>query len=234
MELEDLKKTWDKISSENEKRQLNQEDIDTLLKNRALDITEKIGRNIRIGLIIILAWIGLWFAIEMLFTPLLEKFIQEPTLSGNLINWMTAIEGFTYLLIIVAIFVFWVNYNRIEKQNSTQINLKKKLTLHIKTLNLYKTMFYIILIIILLNITFAFSTGFISGFNSQTVAQQLNISNISFFKWMIIGFSFLLTLGIVISIYYFLFHLFFNRLYGKYLKQLKNTLKEFDEVNSLH
>ena len=115
MELEDLKKTWDKISSENEKRQLNQEDIDTLLKNRTLDITRKLGRNIRIGLIIILAWIGLWFAIEMLFTPN-EKFISEPTLSGNLVNWMTAIEGFTYLLIIVAIIVFWVNYNRIEKQ----------------------------------------------------------------------------------------------------------------------
>jgi len=53
MELDELKSAWNKMSSENEKKlQLNEGEIQNLLGKRTRDITEKIGRNIRIGMII--------------------------------------------------------------------------------------------------------------------------------------------------------------------------------------
>jgi hypothetical protein len=59
----------------------------------------------------------------------------------------------------------------------------------------------------------------------------INLKNLTLFKWAIVIFSFVITLGIFIAIYYLLFNFFFKRLYGRYLKQLKSTLKELEEVN---
>jgi hypothetical protein len=234
MELEELKSAWDKISSENEKKlQLNEQEIQSLLEKRTFDITKKIGRNIRIGMVIILAWICLWFSLNFIITPVFEKYIDKSKLSDKLMDWSFALEVFTYLLVIATIVIFWIRYNRIEKRNINSINLKSKLTSLIQILNSYKTMFYIVLIIILLFITVAFSSGFVTEFNDHSISSQSAISHYSFFEWIIIAVSFLLTLGIFIAIYYFLFNLFFNRLYGRYLKQLKNTLHELNEVNPI-
>jgi len=103
----------------------------------------------------------------------------------------------------------------------------------IKTLNSYKTMFYIILAIILLFVSINFSVGFVSGIKMQSADPGLNFGAISIFKWLLIASAFLLILGAFIAVYYFLFNLFFKRLYGRYLEQLKATLKELNEVNSL-
>jgi tetrahydromethanopterin S-methyltransferase subunit G len=235
MELDELKSAWNKMSSENEKKlQLNEGEIQNLLGNRTRDITEKIGRNIRIGMFIVLGWVCLWLTIDFIFTPIFNKYLDGDDISKGLMDWSFILEVFVYVLIIATIIIFWIRYNRIEKQNIYSTDLKSKLSLHIKILDSYKTMFYIVLIIILFYITIAFSGGFIAKLTSPTDELQFNIATIPFIKWVIMAVVFLFTLGIFIAIYYFLFNFFFNRLYGRYLKQLKLTLKELDEVNSAH
>lgn len=234
MDLDKLKSTWNKISSENEKKlQFSEEDIQDLLKKRTLDIAEKIGRNIRVGIIIILAWVCFGAIFEFALSPLLDNYVKDSLISDKLLFWLYICEISSYILVFASAILFWLRYNKIEKQNYSSINLNSKLTMLIKTLNSYKTMFYIILAIILLFVSINFSVGFVSGIKMQSADPGLNFGAISIFKWLLIASAFLLMLGAFIAVYYFLFNLFFKRLYGRYLEQLKATLKELNEVNSL-
>lgn len=231
MELDELKSAWNKISSDSEILRLNEVEINNLLKKRTLDISGKIGRNIRIGIGIILGWVCLGFAIDFIFTPIFDKYLNKPYLTNELMFWSFILEVFNYVLIFTAIIIFWIKYSKIEKEKIDNTNLKSSLQLLIKTLNSYQVMFYIALIIILLYIIVSFSSGFFMEYNYQIKELGINLKNLTLFKWVIIIFSFVFTLGIFIAIYYLLFNFFFKRLYGRYLKQLKSTLKELEEVN---
>jgi hypothetical protein len=231
MELDELKSAWNKISSDKEMLLLNENEINKLLKNRTLDISEKIGRNIRIGMGIILGWVCLWFGIDFIFTPIIDKYLNKPYLTDELMFWSFILEALSYVLVFTAIIIFWIRYSKIEKEKIDTTNLKNTLRLLIKTLNSYRVMFYIVLVIILLYIVASFSSGFFMEYNYQIKEAGINIKNLSFFGWVVIIFTFIITLGIFIAIYYLLFNMFFKRLYGRYLKQLKATLKELEEVN---
>jgi hypothetical protein len=231
MELDELKSAWNKISSDNEKLLLNENEINNLLKNRTLDISEKIGRNIRIGMSIILVWVCLGFGIDFIFTPIFEKYFNKPYLTDQVMFWSFVLEVLNYVLIFTAIIIFWIRYSKIEKEKIETTNLKNKLNMIIKTLNSYRVMFYIALFIILLYIVASFSSGFFMEYNYQVKHLGIDLEKLSFFGWSIIILTFIFTLGIFIAIYYLLFNYFFNRLYGRYLKQLKSTLRELEEVN---
>lgn len=232
MELDELKSAWNKISSDNEKLLLNENEINKLLKNRTLDISEKIGGNIRIGMGIILGWVFLGFGIDFIFTPIFEKYFNKPYLTDDLMFWSFILEVFNYLLIFTTIIIFWIRYSKIEKEKIDITNLKDKLTMIIRTLNSYRVMFYIVLFIILLYVVASFSSGFFMEYNYQVKQLGINLENLSFLGWATIILTFAITLGLFIAIYYLLFNLFFKRLYGRYLKQLKSTLKELEEANS--
>jgi hypothetical protein len=229
MELDDLKSAWNKISSD--KEMLNENEIKKLLKNRTLDISERIGRNIRIGMGIILGWVCLGFGIDFIFTPVLEKFLKKPYLTDNFMFWSFIMEVFIYLLIFATIIIFWIRYSKIEKEKIDTLNLKNNLRVLIKILNSYRIMFYVVLVIILLYVVASFSSGFFMEYNYQVKEAGINLENLNFFGWAVIVLTFAITLGIFIAIYYLLFNFFFKRLYGRYLKQLKSTLKELEEVN---
>ena len=234
MDLDKLKSTWNKISSENEKKlQLKEEDIQSLLEKRTLDITQKIGRNIRVGIAIILAWVFLGSIFEFVVSPMFDSYVKDEILSDKLLFWLYMLEVGGYVLVFASAILFWLRYNKIEKQNTNSVNLRSKLTMLIGIINSYRTMFYIILAIILLFVSINFSVGFVTGIKIQAVDPGINIQAISIFKWILIASAFLLALGVFIAIYYFLFNLFFKRLYGRFLEQLKATLKELDDVNSL-
>lgn len=231
MELDELKSAWNKISSDKEMLFLNENEINNLLKNRTLDISEKIGRNIRIGMGIILGWVCLWFSIDFIFTPIFDKYFNKPYLTDALMFWSLILEVFNYVLIFTAITIFWIRYSKIEKLKIDTTNLKSSLHILIKTLNSYRIMFYVVLFILLLYVIAAFSSVFFMEFNYQFKEMGIDLKNLPFMKWIIIVLTFMITLGIFIAFYYLLFNLFFKRLYGRYLKQLKSTLKELEEVN---
>jgi hypothetical protein len=231
MELDELKSAWNKISSDKEMLLLNENEINKLIKNRTLDISEKIGRNIRIGMGIILGWVCLGFGIDFIFTPIFDKYLNKPYLTDALMFWSFILEVFIYVLIFATIIIFWIRYSKIEKETIDTTNLKSSLQLLIKILNSYRVMFYIVLFIILLYIVTAFSSGFFMEYNYQVKEAGINLENLSIWGWAIIILTFVVSLGIFIAIYYLLFNFFFKRLYGRYLKQLKSTLKELEEVN---
>jgi len=232
MELDELKSAWSKISSENEKLQLNENEINNLVKNRTLDISEKIGRNIRVGIGIILAWVCLWFIINFIITPLFDKYLDKPYLTDGLMFGALLGEAFIYVLILATIIIFWIRHSKIEKVKLDTMNLREKLQQLIKILDSYRIMFYIMLFIIIIYATLAFSSGFFMEYNYQIQQSAIDISKFKFIGWFVIVFAFLFVLGIIIAIYYLLFNFFFKRLYGRYLKQLKATLKELDESHS--
>jgi hypothetical protein len=232
MELDELKSAWNRISSENDKLNLNENEINGLLKNRTLDISEKIGRNIRIGVGIILGWVCLGFCIDFLFTPLFDKYFDKPYLTDEFMFWAFMLEVVNYILIFSAIIIFWIRYSKIEKQKFETINLRDNLQQLIKILDSYKVMFYIVLFIVLLYVIISFSSGFFMEYNYQVQQSAIDLSHLKFMNWVVVIFVFLFVLGVILAVYYLLFNFFFKRLYGRYLKQLKTTLKELDESHA--
>lgn len=231
MELDDLKQTWNKISSENEKKlQLDEKDLKKLLKMRTLDISEKIGRNIRVGIGIIFGWVCLGFAVNFLLSPVLEDFLDKPYITEELMFWTFIVEVFNYLLIFTAIILFWVKFNRLEKETHDSTNLKNKLERLIKILTSYKVMFYVVLVIVLLYVIASFSSGFVLSYTYEMKEAGIDLENQKFLQWLVVAIVFLLVLGVILGIYYLLFNLFFKRLYGRYLKQLKATFRELNET----
>ena len=234
MELKDLKSAWNKVSSENERKGLlPEEEFSKMLEVRTEGITEKIGKNIRLGLGIILGWICLQLVGNYFLSPVLNTKLDEIVHSEKFLFWMSRMEVTSYILIIVAIIIFWIRYNKIEKTKIDSTNLRSKLKLLIRHLNSYKRMFYIILGVIIVLIVASFSTGFVEGFNYQINELDIDISSLSVLRWIVTIIGFIISLGVIITIYYILFNLFFKRLYGKYLKQLKTTLKELEEPTNL-
>lgn len=230
MELDDLKQTWNKITSESEKRlQIGEQEIKKILKKRTLDISEKIGRNIRIGIGIIFGWVCLGFAVNFLLSPVLEDFLDKPYITEELMFWSFIVEVFNYLLIFVAIILFWIRYNKLERETIDTTNLRNKLQRLIKILSSYKVMFYIVLVIVLFYVIASFSSGFVLSYTYEMKEAGIELENIKFLQWIVVALVFLLVLGVILGIYYLLFNLFFKRLYGRYLKQLKETLKELNE-----
>lgn len=233
MELKDLKSTWNKLASENVKNKLLPEDeFRKIIKNRTLDISDKIGRNIRIGVALILAWVCFWFAVDFISSPLMGDPKNKPYLTDDLMLWTFIIESIIYVLVIASIIIFWIRYNKIEKNKTDTTNLKSKLTQLIQILTSYRKMFYIVLWIILLYTTIIFSSGFILEYSYQIKEAGLNFGNLKFINWLIVALAFLVSIAVISAIYYIPFNFFFKRLYGKYLKQLKATLLELTEPSS--
>lgn len=230
MELDDLKSAWNKISSENEKnRKLSEEELRIILKKRTVDISDKIRRNIRIGIGIVLGWVSLGFAIDFILTPIMETKLNKPYLTEELMFWSFLLEAFNYVLIFSAIIIFWFRYNKLEKENIDVSNLKSKLKGLISVLDSYRRMFYFVMGILIVYVAVSFSSGFFMEYNYQVNNSSFDLHNLKFTSWLVIIATFSITLGIFIGVYYLLFNLFFKRLYGRYLKQLKLTLKELEE-----
>lgn len=231
MELDDLKSAWNKISTENEKHSLRSaEELRKMLQVRTTDITEKISRNIRIGIGIILGWVSIGFAIDFLLTPFMEKQLDKPYLTDELMFWSFLIESLNYLLIFSAIIIFWIRYNRMERKNTDTSMLRNKLKGLIDVLDSYRKMFYIVMGIMLVYVMVSFSSGFFMEYNYQVEHTGFDLKALSLWAWLIIGSVFLLALGLFVGLYLILFTLFFKRLYGRYLQQLKQTLLELDET----
>ena len=81
MELKDLKSAWDKVSVNERNIQLPEEEISKILKKRTFDISAKIGRNIRIGLIIVIAWICIQFIVDYILSSIVDNKLKKTALS---------------------------------------------------------------------------------------------------------------------------------------------------------
>jgi len=227
MDLKDLKSAWNTYSSQEvNKHRLGKETIDDLLKNRTKSLVERIDRNIWIGMAVLLVFIG-----YMLFGDLyLSKMIIKETIDYP--AWLNFIDVFSFILIVTTYLFFILRYLKIKRSFSIHLQLKDLLLGIQETLKTYRRMFYLAVIILMLNIIVSFVAGVYQGLKFKADSVSGGIINLSSHQILVIvGISLLIVVPII-AFSFFVLRWGFNKLYGKYLQSLSDTLKELDESES--
>jgi hypothetical protein len=219
MDIKDLKSAWDTYSSqEMNKHRLGKESIHELLKNRTQSLVDRIDRNMRIGMGVLLIFI-VCVVIDSVFLSDLPKAIVHKAIEYP--KWLTFIDTFTTTLIITTYLFFILRYLKIKRNFSIQLHLKDLLLGIQETLKIYRRMFYLVVIILLINIIASFAAGVYQGLR---LIENLTTSKIL----SAIGIN-LLIIVVIVGISFFILRWGFNKLYGRYLVNLDETLRELDE-----
>lgn len=219
MDIKDLQKAWNKMSAETSgKDELTEEKIMELLSNRTASLMERIDKNIRWGfaiLFVILTAMVIW---DFLISG------KSDIVSGSQVSipeWVTSLDRGINFLIFILFFVFVIRYQQIRKKCQVVCNLRQALEKVIKVLTIYKRLFIFVLIIFLLSSATAYIAGFFKGIHVDSAAGvSLPVAIIS-------G---VVTLGLFTGMLFLLLRWIFRKMYGNYLSQLKETLKELDEL----
>ncbi|WP_319479344.1 hypothetical protein [uncultured Draconibacterium sp.] len=225
MELNELKKTWSKMAPSKE---LDENQLNTMLSNRTSSLIDRIDRNIKIGFVVLLGLILLFTFDDFIFSPeTIDKYYSEMPIP----NWVLFLAVFGNVLIVTTFLYFVVKYYRVKRQCDVACDLKDTLKKIIETLILYQRLFYLALASILLSMASAFTTGMYEGLNHNAELQGLQFNDIETSKLIL---AVLISVIIVVlfggAIFFFL-RWGFRKLYGNYIKKLKATLHELEELN---
>jgi len=219
MDIKDLKSAWDTYSSqEMDKHRLGKESIHELLKNRTQSLVDRIDRNIRIGMGVLLLIIG-YVIFDSIFLSDLPKAIFHKAIEYP--KWLVFIDVFSTTLIITTYLFFVIRYIKIKKSFSIQLQLKDLLLGIQETLKIYRRMFYLVVIILIINIIASFTAGVYQGLR---LIENLTTAKII----SAIGISLLIMIPLIV-VSFLLLRWGFNKLYGRYLIKLNETLQELDE-----
>jgi hypothetical protein len=225
MDLNDLKKAWDKLASGKE---LDETQIREMLGKRTKNLIEKIERNIRIGFFVLFAIILIFICNDFIISPLLVKNID---VGIELPLWLQILSIFGDLIIIFTFLFFVARYYKVKKSCDATCDLKNTLIRTISTLNLYQTLYFISIFIILISFSINFIAGVYEGvlYKAHSLGIPINeieIGNLATTVFITLLCLLLITVGI-----FFGFRWMFHRLYGNYITKLKLTLKELEEIN---
>ncbi len=224
MELKDLKSAWDTYSSQEvDKHRLGKENIHELLKNRTKTLVDRIDRNIRIGMAVILVFIA-YVIVDDIY--LSELILTEPI---KYPSWMIPMDLFSNAIIVTTYLFFVLRYFRIKRSFSPDTQLKDLLNGILNTLKTYQRLFYLAVVILLINMIVSFAAGLYQGVKYKVDSVSGGIENLATSKILIIigvGLAILIPL---IAVTFFILRWGFNRLYGRYLVRLNETLQELDE-----
>lgn len=227
MELKDLKSAWTAYSSQElDKHQLGKENIHELLKNRTKTLVDRIDRNIRIGMAVILIFIAYVIIDDFYLSKLiLSESVRYPA-------WMVPMDVFSNVIIVTTYLFFVFRYWKIKQSFLPDTQLKDLLTGILDTIKTYRRMFYLAVVILLINMVVSFIAGLYQGVKIRTGAINEGLESITMSRLLIIilvGLAFLIPL---IAVTFFLLRWGFNKLYGKYLIKLNETLLELDESDN--
>lgn len=224
MKLKDLKSAWDTYSSqEMVKHQLGKESITELLKNRTSSLLERIDRNIWIGLAVLIVFITYVLFGDLYFS---EMLIKEPI---DYPSWLNFLDNFTCTLIVTTYLFFVLRYLRIKRSFSADNQLKDLLKGIVDTLKTYRTMFYMAVIFLMIDLGLSFLTPIYRGIKLSAGTVSGGISTLTTTKILtIIGLG-LAVLITMIALTFLILRWGFNRLYGRYLVKLNETLNELNE-----
>jgi hypothetical protein len=228
MDLKDLKSAWDTYSSQEvDKHRLEKETIHEMLKTRTKSLVDRIDRNIRIGMTVLLVFIA-YVVIDSLFLSeyfskaIINEVIEYP-------KWLIPLDFFSTTLIITTYLFFAIRYLKIKRSFSIDLQLKDLLKGILETVQTYRRMFYLAVVILLLNMVAGFAAGLYQGIKYKADSISGGMENLATSKIMtIIGIGLLILIPIV-ALTFFVLRWGFNKLYGRYLQSLNDTLKELDE-----
>ena len=222
MDLKDLQNTWNQYSSREKTKELDEDAIQKILKNRTKSVLEKIDRNIRIGIIVLFLLVLFFVLDDTVISPfLLKGFSGEIQIPG----WLIILDIITNLVIITTFGFFVFHYYQAKKKCDIACDLKNTLIQIIRILNLYKRLFFLAIVFLLLATATSYIAGMYAGYNyklDNNTDVEINLI-LTIFLGMVV-------LIVLVSGIFYLFRWSFNRLYGNYLQKLKLTLQELDEV----
>lgn len=225
MDLNDLKKTWEKLASA---RELDEDQIREMLEKRTKSLIERIDRNIKIGFVVLFVLILIFILDDFLFSPLLMKGIGENlTMPG----WILFLSVFGNTLIVATFIYFVIKYYRVKRGCDTACNLKETLIKIIDTLKIYQRLFYLALISISVVMSIAFITGMYQGTLAGFENQNVQFSEIEIDKLVLVVLIGLAILAVTVGGIFIFLRWGFRRLYGNYIHKLKLTLKELEEID---
>lgn len=224
MNLENLKKTWDKLPSE---KQLDENQLMKMIGHRTKSLIETIDRNIKIGFGILFVLIILFALDDFILSPVLIKEFGE---NLDIPGWILFISVFSNFLIITTFVYFVIKYYRVKKSCDMNCNLKETLIKIINTLKIYQTMFYLALITFLFAIGSGFVTGMYTGFLEGVHEKGMLLSEVQGDKIAIVALIGLFILILITGLVFFFLRWGFRKLYGNYIQKLKLTLQELQEI----
>ena len=226
MEFKDLKSAWNTYSSqEMDKHHLGKESIHELLRHRTQAMVDRIDRNLRIGMAVLLVFIA-YVIVDDLY--LAEIMIKEPI---QYPSWMFPLDVFTNSLIVTSYLFFVFRYLNVKRNFSVDLQLKDFLSGILYTLKSYRRLFYLTVIILLINMIVSFTAGLYEGIKFSTGNLPGGMENLSTSKILLVIGIGLAVLIPMIVLTFLILRWGFNKLYGRYLVSLNETLKELDEVN---
>lgn len=228
MDLKDLKSAWDTYSSqEMDKHRLGKESIHELLKNRTKTLVDRIDRNMKIGMGVLGAYITYLLLDYLFLSTYLSKIITDQKIEYP--KWLEPLDIFSTALIITTYLFFVIRYLKIKRSFSIDLQLKDLLIGIQETLKTYRRMFYLAVVILMINIAVSFAAGVYQGIKFKAGTLNGGIENLSFTKILIVAGVGLAVLLPLVALTFFLLRWGFNKLYGRYLVKLDETLHELDE-----
>jgi hypothetical protein len=220
MELKDLKSAWAAYSSQEvDKHRLGKENIHELLKNQTKTLVDRIDRNIRIGMGVLGAYMAYLLLDYLFLSTYLSKIITDEKVEYP--KWLEPLDVFSTALIITTYLFFVIRYIKIKRSFSIDLQLKDLLIGIQETLKTYRRMFYLAVVILMINIIVSFAAGVFQGvrlIENLTTSKILTVSVVS-----------LLIIIPMVAFSFFVLRWGFNKLYGRYLIKLNETLLELDE-----
>ena len=217
-------------SQEMDKHRLGKESIHELLKNRTQSLVDRIDRNMRIGLGVLLLFI-IYLIIDSIFMSDLFSAIGYRGVEYP--KWLIPIDIFSTTLIITTYLFFIIRYLKIKRSFSIHLQLKDLLLGIQETMKTYRRMFYLAVVIFMINIIVSFIAGVYQGLKFKADAVSGGIINMTTSQTLkIIGISLLIIVPMIAFSFYIL-RWGFNKLYGRYLIKLDETLLELDESENI-
>lgn len=225
MELKDLKKTWDKLSSEKE---LDEIQLRSMLGKRTRNLIDRIDRNIKIGFVVLFILILVFIFDDLLISPeLMHSVSDDLTIPG----WLLFLGVFSNFLIFTTFLFFVIKYYRVKRNCDMVCDLKETLVKIIDTLKIYQRMFYLALAAITLTMALGFITGLYQGSLADFNQQGITASEIQVNQLLLVIIIGLVVLGVSVGGIFLFLRWGFRRLYGNYIYKLKETLKELEEID---
>lgn len=225
MELEDLKKTWSNL---NTGKELDENQILTMLQKRSRNLIERIDRNIRIGFAVLLMLILIFAVDDLFFSPLMIKDVNSEL---TIPDWILFMGIFSNILIFLTFLFFALSYYRVKRKSDFDRQLKQTLLNITATLKIYKRLFYLALFILLIAVGTGFVTGMYKGILAEAQEQGIPFANIpadSLLQAVLIG---LVVLAVIVGGIFLGLRWGFRRLYGNYINKLNQTLQELEEFD---
>ena len=224
MELKDLKNTWDKIPSG---KTLDEKQLEEMLGKRTRNLIDRIDRNVKIGFVILFVLIVVFALDDFLLSPLMLENVSDDL---TIPKWLIFLGAFSNFLILSTFVYFVVKYTLVKRNCDLVCNLRDTLKKIIYTLQIYKRLFYLALITLLLAMGSAFVTGMYEGFLAGVAEQGMQISEVNTRQLVLVILLGLVILTLITGSLFLFLQWGFRRLYGNYLQKLKLTFAELEEI----